>query len=127
MPTHVKVSLFVNSFGSVREQTMDYEVNIFFRQSWLDLRLNYDLYYDLERIAVHHTNTKQVWKPDPFFINEKQALMHIVPEPNKFLHIHKSGNIQYSVRLTLKLSCSMNLKKFPMDVQICSMKMQSCK
>ena len=33
----------------------------------------------------------------------------------------------WSLRVSLRLACSMNLRKFPMDVQICNMQIQSCK
>ena len=104
-----------------------YEINIFFRLDWQDLRLNYAMYYEAQKISVHHSLMNKIWKPDPFFVNEKQAVLHHVPEPNKCLHVLNTGEVEYSVRLTLKLSCTMNLRKFPMDVQICSVKMQSCK
>lgn len=68
-----------------------------------------------------------IWTPDPFFVNEKQAKLHNTPMPTTFLRIRKDGRVQWSVRVSLRLACSMDLRKFPMDVQICNMQIQSCK
>uniref|UniRef100_A0A3Q3KVL9 Glycine receptor, alpha 3 n=1 Tax=Mastacembelus armatus TaxID=205130 RepID=A0A3Q3KVL9_9TELE len=66
-----------------------------------------------------------IWKPDLFFANEKGAHFHDVTTENKLLRIFKNGNVLYSIRLTLTLSCPMDLKNFPMDVQTCIMQLES--
>uniref|UniRef100_A0A8C6SUE2 Alcohol dehydrogenase n=1 Tax=Neogobius melanostomus TaxID=47308 RepID=A0A8C6SUE2_9GOBI len=66
-----------------------------------------------------------IWKPDLFFANEKGAHFHEVTTDNKLLRIFKNGNVLYSIRLTLTLSCPMDLKNFPMDVQTCIMQLES--
>ncbi|KAE8621912.1 hypothetical protein XENTR_v10005032 [Xenopus tropicalis] len=66
-----------------------------------------------------------IWKPDLFFANEKGANFHDVTTDNKLLRIFKNGNVLYSIRLTLTLSCPMDLKNFPMDVQTCAMQLES--
>uniref|UniRef100_A0A8P0SD45 Glycine receptor alpha 3 n=1 Tax=Canis lupus familiaris TaxID=9615 RepID=A0A8P0SD45_CANLF len=40
-PVNVTCNIFINSFGSIAETTMDYRVNIFLRQKWNDPRLAY--------------------------------------------------------------------------------------
>ncbi|XP_064928918.1 glycine receptor subunit alpha-2 isoform X10 [Columba livia] len=66
-----------------------------------------------------------IWKPDLFFANEKGANFHDVTTDNKLLRISKTGKVLYSIRLTLTLSCPMDLKNFPMDVQTCTMQLES--
>ncbi|XP_048349752.1 glycine receptor subunit alpha-2 isoform X6 [Sphaerodactylus townsendi] len=66
-----------------------------------------------------------IWKPDLFFANEKGANFHDVTTENKLLRISKNGKVLYSIRLTLTLSCPMDLKNFPMDVQTCTMQLES--
>ncbi|XP_053702318.1 glycine receptor, alpha 4b isoform X3 [Synchiropus splendidus] len=66
-----------------------------------------------------------IWKPDLFFANEKGANFHEVTTDNKLLRIFQNGNVLYSIRLTLTLSCPMDLKNFPMDSQICIMQLES--
>ncbi|CDQ70951.1 unnamed protein product [Oncorhynchus mykiss] len=67
-----------------------------------------------------------IWKPDLFFANEKGANFHEVTTDNKLLRIFQDGSVLYSIRLTLILSCPMDLKNFPMDIQTCTMQLESC-
>ncbi|KAI2660941.1 Glycine receptor subunit alpha-2 [Labeo rohita] len=115
---------FKGIFGSVTETTMDYRVNIFLRQKWNDPRLAYSEYPD-SSLDLDPSMLDSIWKPDLFFANEKGANFHDVTTDNKLLRIFKDGTVLYSIRLTLILSCPMDLKNFPMDVQTCTMQLES--
>ncbi|KAM5309010.1 glycine receptor subunit alpha-3 isoform 2-T2 [Glossophaga mutica] len=123
-PVNVTCNIFINSFGSIAETTMDYRVNIFLRQKWNDPRLAYSEYPD-DSLDLDPSMLDSIWKPDLFFANEKGANFHEVTTDNKLLRIFKNGNVLYSIRLTLTLSCPMDLKNFPMDVQTCMMQLES--
>ncbi|XP_053712822.1 glycine receptor subunit alpha-3-like isoform X3 [Synchiropus splendidus] len=123
---NVSCNIFINSFGSIAETTMDYRVNIFLRQQWNDPRLSYAEYPD-DSLDLDPSMLDSIWKPDLFFANEKGAHFHEVTTDNKLLRIFKNGNVLYSIRLTLTLSCPMDLKNFPMDVQTCIMQLESWK
>ncbi|XP_076845585.1 glycine receptor subunit alpha-3 isoform X2 [Brachyhypopomus gauderio] len=123
-PVNVTCNIFINSFGSIAETTMDYRVNIFLRQKWNDPRLAYSEYPD-DSLDLDPSMLDSIWKPDLFFANEKGANFHEVTTDNKLLRIFKNGNVLYSIRLTLTLSCPMDLKNFPMDVQTCIMQLES--
>ncbi|KAM9769937.1 LOW QUALITY PROTEIN: glycine receptor subunit alpha-3-like [Menidia menidia] len=101
----------------------DYRVNIFLRQQWNDPRLAYAEYPD-DSLDLDPSMLDSIWKPDLFFANEKGAHFHEVTTDNKLLRIFKNGNVLYSIRLT-HLSCPMDLKNFPMDVQTCIMQLES--
>ncbi|NXH77527.1 GLRA4 protein, partial [Hydrobates tethys] len=123
-PVNVTCNIFINSFGSVTETTMDYRVNVFLRQQWNDPRLAYREYPD-DSLDLDPSMLDSIWKPDLFFANEKGANFHEVTTDNKLLRIFKNGNVLYSIRLTLILSCPMDLKNFPMDIQTCHMQLES--
>uniref|UniRef100_A0A8C4T1L2 Glycine receptor, alpha 3 n=1 Tax=Erpetoichthys calabaricus TaxID=27687 RepID=A0A8C4T1L2_ERPCA len=123
-PVNVTCNIFINSFGSIAETTMDYRVNIFLRQQWNDPRLAYSEYPD-DSLDLDPSMLDSIWKPDLFFANEKGAHFHEVTTDNKLLRIFNNGNVLYSIRLTLILSCPMDLKNFPMDVQTCIMQLES--
>ncbi|KAM6924209.1 glycine receptor subunit alphaZ1 isoform 2-T2 [Xenentodon cancila] len=123
-PVNVTCNIFINSFGSIAETTMDYRVNIFLRQQWNDPRLAYSEYPD-DSLDLDPSMLDSIWKPDLFFANEKGANFHEVTTDNKLLRISKNGNVLYSIRITLVLACPMDLKNFPMDVQTCIMQLES--
>ncbi|KAK3509202.1 hypothetical protein QTP70_025562, partial [Hemibagrus guttatus] len=124
-PVNVTCNIFINSFGSVTETTMDYRLNVFLRQQWNDPRLAYKEYPD-DSLDLDPSMLDSIWKPDLFFANEKGASFHEVTTDNKLLRIFQNGNVLYSIRLTLILSCPMDLKNFPMDIQTCTMQLESC-
>ncbi|XP_032628088.1 glycine receptor subunit alpha-4 isoform X1 [Chelonoidis abingdonii] len=124
LPVNVTCNIFINSFGSVTETTMDYRVNVFLRQQWNDPRLAYREYPD-DSLDLDPSMLDSIWKPDLFFANEKGANFHEITTDNKLLRIFKNGNVLYSIRLTLILSCPMDLKNFPMDIQTCTMQLES--
>uniref|UniRef100_A0A1I7WYW0 Neur_chan_LBD domain-containing protein n=1 Tax=Heterorhabditis bacteriophora TaxID=37862 RepID=A0A1I7WYW0_HETBA len=131
---------------------MEYSVQLTFRESWVDGRLAYGLPGDNKPDFLILTAGQQIWMPDSFFQfqffviiqgviflsehkNEKQAQKHMIDKPNVLIRVHKDGQILYSVRISLVLSCPMHLqvtivfmfnftiviylKYYPMDVQTC--------
>lgn len=65
--------------------------------------------------------------PDLFFSNEKEGHFHNIIMPNVYIRIFPNGSVLYSIRISLTLACPMNLKLYPLDRQICSLRMASCK
>nr|XP_039264742.1 glycine receptor subunit alpha-2-like isoform X2 [Styela clava] len=122
-PVKTLVQIYVNSFYSVIQASMDYKLNIFLRLRWNDPRLAHN--FNDKAVALHPSMLGKIWKPDVFFSNEKHAAFHSVTTENKLLRVYTNGDVYSSVRLTLTLSCAMHLRNFPMDVQICNMEMES--
>lgn len=73
------------------------------------------------------TEANRVWMPDLFFSNEKEGHFHNIIMPNVYIRIFPYGSVLYSIRISLTLACPMNLKLYPLDRQICSLRMASCK
>ncbi|XP_035686602.1 glycine receptor subunit alpha-2-like [Branchiostoma floridae] len=122
-PVNVTCDIFVQSMGSVKETTMDYIINVFFRQRWNDPRLSFKQFN--ETLTLDASVVGKIWVPDVFFVNEKGANFHDVTTANRMLRVDPTGTILYSTRLTLTLACPMNLYRFPMDRQQCGLKMES--
>ncbi|KAI8488243.1 Glycine receptor subunit alpha-3 [Branchiostoma belcheri] len=101
----------------------DYKVNIFLRQRWNDPRLQFKEYN--ESLSIDPSILNRIWMPDLFFANEKGAQFHQVTTKNRLFRVSPTGDILYSLRLTLRLACPMQLQRFPMDHQICIMQLES--
>ncbi|KAK1904700.1 Glycine receptor subunit beta [Dissostichus eleginoides] len=125
IPVEDRVNIFINSFGSIQETTMDYRVNIFLRQRWNDPRLKLPADYKSDSLTVDPTMFKCLWKPDLFFANEKSANFHDVTQENLLLFIFRNGDVLISMRLSVTLSCPLDLTLFPMDTQRCKMQLES--
>ena len=71
------------------------------------------------------TDPKKVWMPDTFFRNEKTGHFHNILVNNVYIRVFPNGDVLYSIRISLTLSCPMNLKLYPMDRQTCALKIAS--
>ncbi|GAA6065060.1 glycine receptor, beta b isoform X1 [Tachysurus ichikawai] len=98
VPVEDRVNIFINSFGSIQETTMDYRVNIFLRQRWNDPRLRLPQDFKSESLTVDPKMFKCLWKPDLFFANEKSANFHDVTQENILLFIFRNGDVLISMR-----------------------------
>ncbi|KAK2159282.1 hypothetical protein LSH36_155g04086 [Paralvinella palmiformis] len=122
-PVIVHVNFHVISFSSISEISMDFKTDIYFRESWKDPRL---IYADgPPSITFTSRFADQIWTPDLYFPNEKEAKFHGVTMPNRLLKLFPNGTVMFSTRLTLVLSCPMELESFPMDTQTCAIKIES--
>ena len=71
------------------------------------------------------TDPGKVWMPDTFFRNERRGAMHNVLVPNLYVRLYADGTVLFSIRVSLTLSCPMNLKMYPLDTQKCPMQIAS--
>ncbi|XP_074651147.1 glycine receptor subunit alpha-2-like [Tubulanus polymorphus] len=124
-PTIVDCSIFVVSFDSVNEMNMDYSMTVYMRQSWMDPRLDFQHLVNDSMIAVDSTMIEKLWVPDLYFPNGKGGNIHTITVPNKLIRLYEDGRVLYSVRLSLTVSCPMDLMKFPLDTQMCNLQMES--
>uniref|UniRef100_A0A453Z3K9 Glutamate-gated chloride channel n=1 Tax=Anopheles quadriannulatus TaxID=34691 RepID=A0A453Z3K9_ANOQN len=103
---------------------MEYSVQLTFREQWLDERLKFDdIGGRLKYLTL--TEANRVWMPDLFFSNEKEGHFHNIIMPNVYIRIFPYGSVLYSIRISLTLACPMNLKLYPLDRQVCSLRMAS--
>ncbi|XP_041357755.1 glycine receptor subunit alpha-2-like [Gigantopelta aegis] len=124
-PCEVSVKLFINSFDSVSETQMEFTTNIIIDQRWRDRRLQFLRLIDAQYLELDTKLMDRVWVPDLFIVNEKRSSFHDVTVPNKMMHIYTNGSIVYKVRVSITASCYMDLRKYPMDKQVCSLHIQS--
>ncbi|CAH1256288.1 GABRB1 [Branchiostoma lanceolatum] len=122
----------------------DYTITIFLRQYWRDDRMSFEgtnLTLSLDgRLA------ENLWLPDTFISNSKESFLHKVTVDNRLIQLYPNGTILYGIstilygirlscgtystilygiRITTKAECYMDLKKYPMDSQNCSLEFES--
>ncbi|XP_046383442.1 glutamate-gated chloride channel-like [Ischnura elegans] len=119
----VKVNTFVRSIGPIDDQNKEFTVSLTMRQTWNDKRLNFSPQDGLKYITL--TSAEDIWSPDLFFSNEIEGQINDLLKPNTLVRISHNGDVLLSSRVTMKLSCPMNLTNFPMDTQMCHIRMAS--
>ncbi|CAL4093245.1 unnamed protein product, partial [Meganyctiphanes norvegica] len=123
-PTIVMINMMFRSIQTIDDVNMEYSVQLTFREEWTDERLVFD---DLGGLIKYLTltETNKVWMPDLFFKNEKVGHFHDIILPNVYLRISPNGGVLYSIRISLTLSCPMNLQLYPLDTQKCELLLAS--
>ncbi|XP_042856873.1 glycine receptor subunit alpha-2-like isoform X2 [Penaeus japonicus] len=122
--TRVHIEMYIRSFGSINPIHMDYTVDLYLRQRWLELRfLNNSLTRPID--LNDPILVKFLWKPEVYFPNAKESDFQYVTVPNVMLRIHPDGTILYILRLKLTFSCMMDLSSFPLDHQTCYIQVAS--
>lgn len=112
---------------------MDYTLTVYFLQKWRDPRLVLDPnsefgppgWLDNCSLALSSVVEADIWVPDVFFVNEKSSFRHTVTMMNTMVRLYPDGNVFYSIRITMKLVCPMQMHKYPLDEQNCSLIMES--
>ncbi|KAK6738736.1 hypothetical protein RB195_020692 [Necator americanus] len=125
----VEVSVVVSNIRAVSEVTMDYALELFYRESWQDERLQFNtsLFKNKTRLALHESYTNFLWFPDTFVPN---AIASKNPQRNSISHrsllrLESNGQLLYSRRISLVCECTMDLTLFPFDKQICKLGIES--
>ncbi|CAJ0603918.1 unnamed protein product [Cylicocyclus nassatus] len=127
LPAKVDVQCYVRSMSNIDFVRMEYTLQLTFRQFWQDPRLAYTKMFP-DRIIPKFlviTEPHLIWTPDTFFMNEKNAHRHTIDKLNVMIRIHSNGDVLYSERISLTLSCAMHLQKYPMDEQMCGLYLAS--
>ncbi|XP_077958374.1 gamma-aminobutyric acid receptor subunit alpha-6a isoform X1 [Gasterosteus aculeatus] len=121
--TEVKTDIFVTSFGPVSDVEMEYTMDMFFRQMWVDERLKFE--GPSEILRLNNRMVDKIWTPDTFFRNSKKSISHNMTTPNKLFRIMQNGTVLYTMRLTITSECPMRLMDFPMDGHACPLRFGS--
>ncbi|XP_022235360.1 gamma-aminobutyric acid receptor alpha-like, partial [Limulus polyphemus] len=116
-PTLITTNMLIRSIGPISEFAMEYSMDCYFRQKWRDERLQFEA--PITSLSLNIKMLERIWKPDTYFHNGKGSYLHTITRPNKLLRIFQDGQVLYSMRLTIKAKCVMELQRFPMDHQSC--------
>ncbi|KAK7893636.1 hypothetical protein WMY93_022788 [Mugilogobius chulae] len=102
-PVAVGMSIDVASIDMVSEVNMDYTLTMYFQQYWRDKRLAY-VGIPLN-LTLDNRVADQLWVPDTYFLNDKKSL---------------------STEITTTAACMMDLRRYPLDEQNCTLEIESC-
>jgi gamma-aminobutyric acid receptor subunit beta len=102
---------------------MDYTLTLYLNQYWRDDRLIFG--NRTEEMTLTGEIIDRFWLPDTFFPNDKSAYLHDVTEKNKMIRLNGQGEILYGMRFTSTLACMMDLRRYPLDRQNCTVEVES--
>ncbi|VDO24467.1 unnamed protein product [Brugia timori] len=123
----INVSIVVSNIRAVSEVTMDYALELFYRESWLDKRLRYQNHFKDRKISLHESYINFLWHPDTFMPNavaSKNPQKHSISH-RSLLRLSEDGTVLYSRRISIVAECPMDLTLFPFDSQLCKLGIES--
>jgi len=128
-PVFVNVSIEIASL-QVDTSDMDFSIEFFFRQRWHDPNLAYaEQQAGGKKFIVFKVDlVKDLWTPDTYIYGIKsiQTVQTDSAVPaSEGLRISPNGDVLFSTRLSMTLSCSMTFHDFPMDKQTCFLNITS--
>lgn len=124
-PLKVFLNLGLRSIQDLSDKTMELTVQMSLRQKWTDYRLQFRSQDPTSYITLNEDAIPKPWTPDIFIQNEKVTVVHRITKPNSFIRVYPNGTMFYSTRVSLTISCFMNLRQFPFDKQSCKIRMSS--
>jgi gamma-aminobutyric acid receptor subunit beta len=122
-PLLLDIEIRLASFDSISEVNMDYTLTLYLNQYWRDDRLIFG--NKSEEMTLTGEIIDKFWLPDTFFPNDKSAYLHDVTEKNKMIRLNGNGEILYGMRFTSTLACMMDLRRYPLDRQNCTVEVES--
>ncbi|XP_024293485.1 gamma-aminobutyric acid receptor subunit rho-1-like [Oncorhynchus tshawytscha] len=123
-PIPVGVDVQVESLDTISEVDMDFTMTLYLRHYWKDERLSFTSTNN-QSMTFDSRLAKKIWVPDMFFVHSKRSFIHDTTTDNVMLRVYPDGNVLYSLRVTVTAMCNMDLSRFPLDTQTCSLEIES--
>ncbi|XP_043376903.1 gamma-aminobutyric acid receptor subunit beta-2 isoform X7 [Lepidochelys kempii] len=96
---------------------------MYFQQAWRDKRLSYNVIP--LNLTLDNRVADQLWVPDTYFLNDKKSFVHGVTVKNRMIRLHPDGTVLYGLRITTTAACMMDLRRYPLDEQNCTLEIES--
>ncbi|XP_075786595.1 gamma-aminobutyric acid receptor subunit beta-1 isoform X1 [Pelodiscus sinensis] len=122
-PVDVGMRIDIAGIDMVSEVNMDYTLTMYFQQSWRDKRLSYSGIP--LNLTLDNRVADQLWVPDTYFQNDKKSFVHGVTVKNRMIRLHPDGTVLYGLRITTTAACMMDLRRYPLDEQNCTLEIES--
>ncbi|XP_012232248.1 glycine receptor subunit alphaZ1 isoform X2 [Linepithema humile] len=127
-PVVVNFNILVVDINSINVEDMDFRVDMFVSQSWMESRLNMsqDIFEKDDDYVILPTGFfDNLWQPDPYFLNSKVSEIATLSHKFSLVTLYRNKTIKYSARINAIVACQMEFQLYPMDIQICPIYIES--
>jgi hypothetical protein len=121
-PLMLNASISIQELWNVVASSKTYNVELDLVQEWHDPRLRWNpLQFQgrKELVLSRESDIAKIWTPDTFWYHANKYIKKV--RMQIYLRVTSDGRVQLSRRDVLNMRCSMNLRKFPFDVQHCEL------
>ncbi|CAH3116662.1 unnamed protein product [Pocillopora meandrina] len=120
-PVQVLLYAVIDSFHDIREDQMEYKVELILKETWKDPRLAYGNATWFVRLK--NELLKKIWYPDTMIENARK---HDVDDKTRTAYLFGDGTIFFSEWIKATLTSHMDFKSYPMDVQTLRVQFAAC-
>ncbi|KAL0105956.1 hypothetical protein PUN28_015990 [Cardiocondyla obscurior] len=127
-PVVVNFNILVFDINSINVEDMDFRVDMFVSQSWIESRLNMpeDIFEEGDDyVILPQEFFDNLWQPDPYFLNSKVSEIATLSHKFSLVTLYRNKTIKYSARINAIVACQMEFQLYPMDIQICPIYIES--
>ncbi|XP_059620893.1 glycine receptor subunit alphaZ1 [Phlebotomus argentipes] len=127
-PVVVEFSIFVVDINSINVEDMDFRVDMFVHQKWLEsrLKLHDDIFEEGDDyVTLPPEFFDNLWQPDPYFLNSKVAEIATLTHKFSSVTLYRNKTVRYAARMHAIIACQMEFQLYPMDIQICPIYIES--
>ncbi|KAK9294147.1 hypothetical protein QLX08_011135 [Tetragonisca angustula] len=128
LPVIVDFNIFVADINSINVEDMDFRVDMFVRQSWIESRLDMpDNIFEEgdDYVTLPPEFFDNLWQPDPYFLNAKVSEIAALNHKFSSVTLYRNKTVKYSARMHAIIACQMEFQLYPMDIQICPIYIES--
>ncbi|XP_020278126.1 glycine receptor subunit alpha-4 isoform X2 [Pseudomyrmex gracilis] len=127
-PVVVNFNILVVDINSINVEDMDFRVDMFVSQSWIESRLDtpQDIFEeDDDYVILPPEFFDNLWQPDPYFLNSKVSEIATLSHKFSLVTLYRNKTVKYSARINAIVACQMEFQLYPMDIQICPIYIES--
>ncbi|XP_030386943.1 glycine receptor subunit alpha-2 [Scaptodrosophila lebanonensis] len=127
-PVIVDFSIFVVDINSINVEDMDFRVDMFIHQRWMESRLEIsdDIFEEGDDyVTLLPEFFDNLWQPDPYFLNSKIAEIATLTHKFTSVTLYKNKTVRYAARMHAIIACQMDFQLYPMDIQVCPIYIES--
>ncbi|XP_070534384.1 uncharacterized protein [Ptychodera flava] len=123
-PVNVKLGMYLLTIREISEVDMSFTTSMILREHWRDPRLQHN---STKRVVLDGSIIRNnFWVPDLSIMNScEEETFHKTPKPNELMYINSDGFVYYTIKITVRATCNMDLRKFPFDDQDCALNIMS--
>ncbi|XP_053989754.1 glycine receptor subunit alpha-3 isoform X1 [Hylaeus volcanicus] len=128
MPVIVDFNILVADINSINVEDMDFRVDMFVRESWIESRLDMpdDIFEEGDDyVTLPPDFFDSLWQPDLYFLNAKISEIAALNHKFSSVTLYRNKTVKYSARMHAIIACQMEFQLYPMDIQICPIYIES--
>ena len=130
-PVKVVASCHLQNILDVNEEKQEISLEMSIRLHWTDPRIKPDEEHlqNTDSIGTYANVDSQtideIWFPDIYFPNAIDVRTPKFLRETSFLRIYRNSLLKFSKRFNLDSNCKMEFHMFPLDVQVCDIKIET--